>query len=210
MGSGHARRVPRNGGVDREAAFRARVPQHRREPRPSRWSRAHPPRSPANSGSPSWQRTPARPFSPGHAAHTKSHHGRALSGQQSPCVTGDPWREAQRSPVPSSRPRHQVLRPIDEVFRSEGFSVIRTPIRAPRANAHTERFVGTIRRDCLDWILIRGRRHLEDVLQIYVDHYKPRRPHRALGLAAPDPRPHPPPTSPSPWHPSVAETVSEA
>jgi putative transposase len=85
---------------------------------------------------------------------------------------------------------------FDEVFRSEGLSVIRTPIRAPRANAHAERFVGTIRRDCLDWILIRGRRHLEHVLQIYVDHYNSHRPHRGLHLAAPDGARYPPPVSP--------------
>jgi putative transposase len=81
---------------------------------------------------------------------------------------------------------------FDEVFRSEGLRVIRTPVLAPRANAYAERFVGTVRRECLDWILIRGRRHLELVLQIYVDHYNTHRPHRALGLARPSAR------SPSP------------
>ena len=86
---------------------------------------------------------------------------------------------------------------FDEVFCSEGITVIRTPIRAPRANAYAERFVGTIRRDCLDWILIRGRRHLERVLQIYLDHYNSHRPHRALGLTAPNaPRPLPPVSPP--------------
>jgi putative transposase len=65
-------------------------------------------------------------------------------------------------------------------------------VLAPRANAYAERFVGTVRRECLDWILIRGRRHLEHVLQIYIDHYNTHRPHRTLGLARPDPQ------SPSP------------
>ena len=90
---------------------------------------------------------------------------------------------------------------FDEVFRSEGLTVIRTPIRAPRANAYAERFVGTIRRDCLDWILIRGRRHLEQVLQIYVDHYNSHRPHRGLHLTAPDGPRHPPPVSPPAFAP---------
>jgi len=80
-------------------------------------------------------------------------------------------------------------RAFDEVFRSEGVEIIRTPFRAPKANAFAERWVGTIRRDCLDWLLISSRRQLERVLHIYVDHYNTHRPHRALGLAAPTPGP---------------------
>jgi len=56
---------------------------------------------------------------------------------------------------------------FDEVFRSEGIKVIHTPIRAPQANAYAERFVRTVRAECLDWLLIIGRRHLETVLRIY-------------------------------------------
>lgn len=63
--------------------------------------------------------------------------------------------------------------------------VIRTPVRAPKANAHAERFVGTIRRECLDWTLMLGRRHLESVLAEYVAHYNGHRPHRSLELVAP-------------------------
>jgi transposase InsO family protein len=58
----------------------------------------------------------------------------------------------------------------------------------PRANAHAERFVGTIRRECLDWLLITNRRHLERALRAYVEHYNEHRPHRALQLKAPSPR----------------------
>ena len=72
-----------------------------------------------------------------------------------------------------------------EVFKAEGIRVIRTPVRAPRANAFAERFVGTVRRECLDRILIFGRRHLERVLAEYVAHYNEHRPHRALGQLAP-------------------------
>ena len=76
---------------------------------------------------------------------------------------------------------------FDEVFRSECVGVIRTPIRAPRANAIAERFVGTVRRECLDRILILGRRHLVAVLGEFVDHYNTHRPHRSLGPTAPCP-----------------------
>jgi putative transposase len=75
---------------------------------------------------------------------------------------------------------------FDEVFRSEGIKVIRTPVEAPKANAIAERFVGTVRRECLDWLLIANRRHLERVLRTFIDHYNGHRPHRCLGLAAPD------------------------
>jgi putative transposase len=75
---------------------------------------------------------------------------------------------------------------FDEVFRSEGAHVIRTPIQAPNANAHAERWVRTVRSECLDWLLIFGRRQLERVLRTYVEHYNRQRPHRALNLDAPD------------------------
>src|SRR5450830_274806 len=74
---------------------------------------------------------------------------------------------------------------FDEVLRSEGMRVIRTPVRAPNANAHAERVIETIQAECLDWTLIWGRRHLDRTLRIYLDHYNRQRPHRALGLASP-------------------------
>ena len=74
---------------------------------------------------------------------------------------------------------------FDEVFRSEGIRVIRTPVRAPRANAFAERFVGTIRRECLDRMLIFTRRQLDAVLAEYIEHYNSHRPHRSLGQKAP-------------------------
>jgi putative transposase len=75
---------------------------------------------------------------------------------------------------------------FDEVFRSEGIKVIHTPIRAPQANADAERFVRTVRAECLDWLLIVGRRHLGRVLRIYTAHYNRERPHRGLALLSPD------------------------
>jgi transposase InsO family protein len=74
---------------------------------------------------------------------------------------------------------------FDEIFRSEGIKVIHTPIRAPQANAYAERFVRTIRAECLDWLLIIGRRHLEHVLRVYTSHYNRERPHRGLALLTP-------------------------
>ena len=76
---------------------------------------------------------------------------------------------------------------FDEVFASDGIQTLRTPIRAPRANAFAERFVGTVRRECLDRVLVFGRRHLEAVLCEYVGHYNSHRPHRSLRQRPPEP-----------------------
>jgi putative transposase len=77
--------------------------------------------------------------------------------------------------------------PFDAVFRSEGIRIVKTPVRAPKANAIAERFVRTVRAECLDWLLILNRRHLEGVLHVYADHYNRERPHRALELRPPEP-----------------------
>ena len=74
---------------------------------------------------------------------------------------------------------------FDEVFSTEGIRIIKTPVRAPRANAFAERFGGTVRRECLDRLLIFGCRHLEQVLTEYLAHYNRHRPHRALDQRAP-------------------------
>src|SRR5438477_4789151 len=86
--------------------------------------------------------------------------------------------------------------PFDEVFRSEGIRIVKTPVRAPKANAIAERFVRTIRSECLDWLLILNRHHLERLLRVYVDHYNHERPHRALELTPPlEAEPPPTPTA---------------
>jgi putative transposase len=74
---------------------------------------------------------------------------------------------------------------FDAVFTAEGIQVLRTPVRAPRANAYAERWVGTVRREVLDRMLILGCWQLRSVLAEYVDHYNGHRPHRALGQAPP-------------------------
>jgi putative transposase len=61
--------------------------------------------------------------------------------------------------------------PFDEVFRSEGIRIVKTPVRAPQANAIAERFVRTVRSECLDWLLVLNRRQLEHVLRVFVEHY---------------------------------------
>jgi putative transposase len=81
----------------------------------------------------------------------------------------------------------KFCRGFDEVFRSEGANVMVTPVQAPNANAYAERWVRTVGTECLDWLLIVSRGHLEQVLRIYVRHYNKHRPHRALGLEPPSP-----------------------
>jgi transposase InsO family protein len=76
---------------------------------------------------------------------------------------------------------------FDALFDSAGIRIIRTPVRAPNANAHVERWVGSVRRECLDRLLILGRGQLEHVLGVYVRYYNRARPHRALDLQPPDP-----------------------
>jgi transposase len=69
---------------------------------------------------------------------------------------------------------------FDAVFTAVGVRIIRTPIRAPRANAIAERWISSARRECLDRMLITGERHLRLVMSEYVGHYNVHRPHRAL------------------------------
>jgi putative transposase len=74
---------------------------------------------------------------------------------------------------------------FDAVFAAAGIEVVRIPPRAPKANAVAERWVRTVRTECLDWLLIWNRRHLENVLAAYVEHYNTARPHRGINLGVP-------------------------
>jgi putative transposase len=81
----------------------------------------------------------------------------------------------------------KFTRAFDDIWRTVGAEVIRTPIQAPNANAVAERWVGTVRRECLDHLLLTGRRHILLILHSYLRHYNRHRPHRSLDLSAPEP-----------------------
>jgi transposase InsO family protein len=80
----------------------------------------------------------------------------------------------------------QFVAAFDEVFRSDGATIIRIPPRTPIANAYAERWIASVRRELLDRTLIWNRPHLELLLREYVEHYNTHRPHRTLGQRAPD------------------------
>lgn len=79
----------------------------------------------------------------------------------------------------------------DQVFKSVGARVIVTPLMAPRANAHVERWIGSCRRECLDWMLVVNQRHLEAILHEYCPYYNQERPHRSCELRPPAARDDP-------------------
>ena len=81
---------------------------------------------------------------------------------------------------------------FDAVFAADGIRIVNSPVRAPRANAICERVIGTLRRECLDRMLILGRHHLEVVLTEYVEHYNSHRTHRSLSQRAPSSSDTPP------------------
>jgi transposase InsO family protein len=74
---------------------------------------------------------------------------------------------------------------FDAVFEARGARIVPTPIQVPQANGIAERFIRTVRSECLDWLLIGNAHHLERVLSVFIDHYNGHRAHRSLGLAPP-------------------------
>jgi hypothetical protein len=76
---------------------------------------------------------------------------------------------------------------FDTVLKTDGFEIVRTPYRSPRANAVAERWIRSVREECLDHLLILSERHLERVLRAYVAYYNQRRPHQGLAQQCPVP-----------------------
>lgn len=82
---------------------------------------------------------------------------------------------------------------FDRLAAASGIRMLRTPVRAPRANGTCERFLGSVRRECLDHLLVFGERHLGHILKEYVAYFNHARPHQEVGQRVPQPRPTPPP-----------------
>ena len=100
-----------------------------------------------------------------------------------------------RAIVPGDQPQCFLIHDRDSIYASAvddavtamGLTVLRTPVRCPQANAFCERLIGTIRRECLDWLIVLNERHLRVVFKEWVTHYNRGRPHASLGPGIPDP-----------------------
>jgi putative transposase len=101
-------------------------------------------------------------------------------------MTGIISAKSQREADNVARQRLEPGLRAAQVFTAVGIEVIRTPPQAPKANAIAERWVGTVRRECTDRLLITGERHLRVVLDEYLHHYNNHRPHRTLGQQPPN------------------------
>jgi putative transposase len=112
-------------------------------------------------------------------------------------VTAHPtseWTAQQfREAIPSDHSHRFLIHDRDSIFSKEvdqtvenlGLKVLRTPVRAPQANAYCERLIGTMRRECLDFMIPLGEKHLRAILREWVRHYNYGRPHRSLGPGLP-------------------------
>jgi hypothetical protein len=149
-------------------------PDRRRSPG-ERCLEPRPPASPATSSR--WRACAARPST----CCSSSSWGRGRSGspghRPSKRSLGRPARTgasiAMESLDDATVPRFLVrdrdskfTRAFDDVFAADGTKIIKTPVQAPNANAHAERWVRTVRQECLDWMLLWGRRHLEGILVV--------------------------------------------
>ena len=91
----------------------------------------------------------------------------------------------------------QFTDPFDEIFCSQGFKILKTPVGTPVANTFAERWIGSIRRELLDRTIIWNQRQLERLVVDYIAHYNKHRPHRSLQQRPPEARDKPPPTPPT-------------
>ena len=105
------------------------------------------------------------------------------------------WQQILEATAWGRRPRFLIRDPdrcfgTDFVMRAEGMGIatILTPVREPNANAIAERVIGTLRRECLDHLIVISERHLRRVFGEYIQHYNAMRPHCSLGLDAPQRR----------------------
>jgi transposase InsO family protein len=124
-----------------------------------------------------------------HLAGCTAHPDEAWVTQQARQVT---WALGEREEAVRFLIRdrdRKFTRRFDAVFEAQAVRVIRTPMQAPKANGTAERFVRTVRSECLDWLLILNARHLERSVKVFIDHYNSCRPHRSLGLVPPNGRP---------------------
>jgi len=124
-------------------------------------------------------------------------------------VTAHPtadWTMQQfREALPGDHPYRFVIHDRDSIFSREldkgvaamGVRVPRTPLRAPQANAVCERFGGTLRRECLDFLIPFNERHLKLILKSWATHFNHGRPHMSLGPGIPAPLQQPPPANES-------------
>jgi transposase InsO family protein len=96
---------------------------------------------------------------------------------------------------------------LDRDVKTLGVNVLKTPIRAPKANAYCERLIGSLRRECLDWFIPLNERHVRMLAREWAVHYNQGRPHRSLGPGIPDPPPGSPVTGQIPRH-AVADGFS--
>jgi transposase InsO family protein len=100
-----------------------------------------------------------------------------------------------REAVASDHAYHFIIHDRDAIFSSEfdasvaglGLEVIKTPVRSPKANTLCERLIGTLRRECLDWVIPLTEAHLQKTLRSWLAHYNRGRPHSSLGPSLPDP-----------------------
>ena len=124
------------------------------------------------------------------------------------------WRQLVEATAWGRRPRH-LVRDRDAVYGGDfaaratglGIETVLTPVRAPRANAVAERVIRTLRQECLDHVLVLGERHLQAVLNEYLDYYNAARPHRSLALVPPQSAPRAPETPSTPSGRIVARPV---
>ena len=108
-----------------------------------------------------------------------------------------------REGLPSEHGQKFLIHDRDSIFSAEldgelqsfGLKVLRTPVRAPQANAYCERLIGTMRREFLDFVIPLGERHLRSLLKEWVAHYNQSRPHSSLGPGLPEPSNLPPPSN---------------